>query len=172
MGYPPPPPSRPGWGIPPPQTWDGVPPHHPDMDMDRVPPQTWDGVPPTIQTWMGYPPEMLTDRHLWKQYLPVIQRMRAVTRKSPAWNSSGIPPALYPVHGISCRGRGYSVLAREVGTLSWFWLEGEGGTPVLRPDLGAPPKPGPGQAPLLGKDLGPGTSDQGNPPPPFTDRHL
>ena len=26
------------------------------------------------------PPEMLTDRHLWKQYLPVILRMRAVIK--------------------------------------------------------------------------------------------
>ena len=32
-------------------------------------PKIWDQVPP---------PEMLTDRHLWKQYLPVILRMRAV----------------------------------------------------------------------------------------------
>ena len=64
------PPNHPGMGYPPP--------HHPDLDS-ILPPQTWDGVPPpTIQTWMGYPPrpgmgyppEMLTDRHLWKQYLP------------------------------------------------------------------------------------------------------
>ena len=98
--------SRPGWGdtlgtphldlagVPPtpgmgyPQTWDGVhptpdlrwgTPHHPDLD--RVPLQTWDGVPPTIQTCMGYPPKMLTDRHLWKQYLPIILCMRAVIRR-------------------------------------------------------------------------------------------
>ena len=57
------------------QTCDGVPP---------APHQTWDGIPPppTIQTWTGYPPEMLTDRHLWKQYLPVILRMRAVITHS------------------------------------------------------------------------------------------
>ena len=54
-----PPPSRPGWGTPPDLRWGTA--HHPDLD----------GVPPP-------PPEMLTDRHLWKQYLPVILRMRAV----------------------------------------------------------------------------------------------
>ena len=66
-GYPPPPKNlRPGTppenlrpGTPPQKIWDQVPP----------PPKIWDQVPP---------PEMLTDRHLWKQYLPVILRMRAV----------------------------------------------------------------------------------------------
>ena len=67
------------WGTPS-QTWDGVPPG-----------QTWDEVPPPARPGIGYPPllsrpgrgtsppQMLTDRHLWKQYLPVILRMRAVT---------------------------------------------------------------------------------------------
>ena len=84
------------WGVPHPMSWGG----HPIPCWGGTPshvwggnPHTWDGVPPpsqtldqwvpppTIQTWMGYPlppPEMLTDRHVWKQYLPVILRMRAV----------------------------------------------------------------------------------------------
>ena len=49
-----------GWGTPLARPGMGYPPYHPDLD--RVP-----------------PPEMLTDRHLWKQYLPIILRMRTVT---------------------------------------------------------------------------------------------
>ena len=89
------------WGTPqtwdgvPPRTWDGVPPrpemgYPPYLDLGWGTPLPgpgmghppyldlgW-GTPPT-QTWDGVsPPEMLRDRHLWKQYLPVILRMRVV----------------------------------------------------------------------------------------------
>ena len=53
-----PPLPGPGLGTPPTQTW------------------TWD--PPYLDLDLGPPPEMLTDRHLYKQYLLVILRMRAV----------------------------------------------------------------------------------------------
>ena len=70
----------------------GTPPPHPRLDWPP-PVQDWIGTPsPPVQGWRldwdppskaeGWigtpPPEMLTDRHLWKQYLPVILRMRAV----------------------------------------------------------------------------------------------
>ena len=61
MGYPPYMGYPPDMGYPPTQTWDGVPPT-----------QTWDGVPPYPDLRWGTPPEMLTDRHLWKQYLPAV----------------------------------------------------------------------------------------------------
>ena len=56
-----PPPSRPGQGYPgyspTIQTWDGVPPHHPDLGWGTPSPsRPGMGYPPTIQTWDGVPP--------------------------------------------------------------------------------------------------------------------
>ena len=79
LGYPPPPTM---------QTWLGYPspppPHHPDLA--GVPPSNHpelSGVPPPPPSRPGWgitspPPQMLTDRHQWKQYLPVVLRRRAV----------------------------------------------------------------------------------------------
>ena len=67
-------PSRPGWGVypggvPPSQTWDGVPP----------PSQIWDGVPPS-QTWDGIPPQQVwTDTQTRVKTLPsLVLRTRAL----------------------------------------------------------------------------------------------
>ena len=77
------------WGYPPVLTWSGIPtcpdlgwttPPCPDLGWGYALVLTWDGgIPlswpgmrgtPCWEGWDTHPPEMLTDRHLWKQYLP------------------------------------------------------------------------------------------------------
>ena len=68
-------PSSHGGGITPPptiQTWDGVPPHHPDLEWGTP-------LPPTdLGLGTPLPPESWTDTHLWKHNLPSYVRTRAV----------------------------------------------------------------------------------------------
>ena len=83
-GTPPPPlpPSKVGWAYP--KIWD----LGPSLSKaGSAYPKIWDLGPPPIQGWIslsknlrpGTPPQMLADRHPWKQYLPVVLRTRAVT---------------------------------------------------------------------------------------------
>ena len=95
-------------------------------------------------------------------------------------NERGIPPVLYPVHGMSCW--------RERVSLSGSWLGGEGGTPILvlagvgeegtlalRPDWGTSTQPGPGDGylpppplPSLSPPLPGQDQNIGTPPPERT----
>ena len=80
MGYPP----IQGWGTPPIQGWIGNPP--PIQGWIRYPPPPHprlDQEPPCPRLDQVPPPQMLTDRHLWKQYLPIILRMRTVIKLPP-----------------------------------------------------------------------------------------
>ena len=80
-------------GYPPERTWDQW--KYYRMEMGYPPERTWDqwkyyGMEmgyPLARTWdqwkyhgmeMGYTPTMWTDSHLWKQYLPIVLRTRAV----------------------------------------------------------------------------------------------
>ena len=96
IGYPPPPPGGTRSGTPQGGTWTPPPPGYPVRYPPPPPPGgTQRGVPgqvppPPGGTWSGNPgggtrtpppPPLWTDKHLWKQYLPVVLRTRAVTRK-------------------------------------------------------------------------------------------
>ena len=98
-------------------------------------------------------------------------------------NTRGVPPAPYPVCGMSCLGRmgillSWSWLGRGWVPLSWTSLgNGGGGTPVLvlarvgertwyqRPRVPLPKGRAWDQRPWGTPRKGPGTRDRGYPPP-------
>ena len=72
------------------ETWDPPPPSPSPSPLPLPPPpspspsspvQGWISLSKNLTPWTPPPPQMLTDRHLWKQYLPVVLRTRAVNHE-------------------------------------------------------------------------------------------
>ena len=68
--------TKTGYPPPPPKSETRYPPRKSETRYPPTPENLRPGTPPKKSETRYSPPEMLTDRHLWKQYLPVILRMR------------------------------------------------------------------------------------------------